>query len=520
MQLRWTTPGPRAAALAVLFVTATCALPTPARAAKSFVVVDLRLRGQETATTAETADRLGNLVAPAADRQLVTTDAALTRMRRMIAVPPQHETTKRLEEIYAEIKRGDELLYTNPAAAIPVLDDAKRELEKIVERLSVDGTVQEKLFQTQMLLARSHLDNGDRETASRIITEIIREYGIRADVTEENYHPDLVALYRETAASLESARTGTLKVDTADQKGLEVLLNRRPLQTPSGEPAKTPYTIENLLPGDYHVQVRRSEGDVSKIHRVTVPQTGAAEKVIDVSFDQSLTLGDDTIALMFTDIPTLEKHLRDYAVRVGKLVETDEVLAVGIIDRSGTRNLFGVRFDTAKGKPIKSVQLPLAGRGAPDERQLFRATQILCGFEDAPPTAGPRIALGDEAEVSAQEPWYTDWIGWTLVGAGVAAVAVGGYYTGDYVDKRDCAGDMSCGTEEHRIDVANEAKTSRSVAYGLYGVGGAAIVGGILVFALRDRPVEDGRRAASGDLPLLTPVALPDGGGLVFQGRF
>lgn len=519
MHHRCPFPGPRAGVLAALVVAATVLVPARSQAAKTVVVVDLRLRGQDTALTADAADRLGNLVAPAADRQLVTTEAALARMRRMIAVPPQHETTKQLEEIYAEVKRGDELLYTNPAAAIPVLDEAKKELEKIVERLSVDGTVQEKLFQTQMLLARSHLDNGDKDTAVSIITEIIREYGVREDVTEDNYHPDLVALYRSTAATLEGTRSGSILVDTGDQKGLEVLLNRRRVLTAAGAPATTPYTIERLIPGDYHVQVRRSEGDVSKIHRVSVPAAGKAEKTIDMAFDQSLTLSDDTIALMFADIGTLEKKLPDYAVRVGRLVETDEVLAVGVIERAGARNLFAIRLDVATRKPIKSVQLPLAAKGGPDERQLFSATQVLCGFEDAPQPAGPRISVGGTA-APAQEPWYTDWVGWTLVGVGVAAIGVGAYYTSDYVTKKDCAGDVDCGTEDHRIDVANQAKTSRSVSYSLYGVGGAAITAGILVFALRDRPASGSARADSADLPLLAPLALPDGGGLVWQGRF
>jgi len=512
--------------IALLVFAAALALPATASAAKSFVVVDLRLRGQDTAATADAADRLGALVAPAADRQLVTTEAALGRMRRTIAVPPQHETTKRLEEIYADVVRGDELLYTDPGAAIPVLDGAKRELEKIVERLSVDGTVQEKLFQTKMLLARSHLDNGDRGTATDIVGEIIHEYGVRDDVTEDNYHPDLVALYRETAAALEPRRTGTLKVDTAGAKGLEVLLNRRPLAAPDGTVAKTPFQIENLLPGDYHVQVRRSEGDVSKIHRVTVPETGAGEIVVDMAFDQSLTLGGDTIALMFSDVGALEKLLPDYAVRVGRLVGSDEVLVVGIVERSAARSLFGVRFDVAAGKPIKSVQLPLAASGAPDERQLFRAAQVLCGFEEAPAPSGPQIAVGGSETPREPDPWYTDWIGWTLVGVGVGAVAVGGYFTGSWLEKQDCATDSACHATDpdrglqYRTDQAEEAKTNRSVAYAMYGVGGAAIVAGVLVFALRDRTPDDAARAFEADLPLIAPVALPDGGGLVFQGRF
>ena len=507
-----------AAALLALLVL-PLVLPGAARAAqKSFVVVQVQVRGQDPAPTADAADRVGRLVAPAADRELVTADAAVARLRRSISVPPQHETTKKLEEIYADIKRGDELLYTNPAAAIPVLVDAKRDLEQILERLAVDGTVQETLFQTQMLLARSHIDNGDRDTARTLLEEIIREYGVRDDVNEDNYHPDLVALYRETAAALEPRRTASLRVDTGDLTGLEILVSRRPVMQPDGSPALTPYVVDKLLPGDYFVQVRRSESDVSKIHRVSVPEGGEATLSIDVPFDQALALDDQSIALQFADLATLQARLNEYALRVGALVEVDEVVAVGIVEQGGIRQLVGARYRVAKRSLWRAVQLPVAGRGEADERQLNTAAQVLAGFEDAPAVTGTPIIAGVEEEPT-YEPWYTNWVGWTLIGVGVVGIGVGGYYTGQWLDNQDCAGDAGCGTFEHRLSAAEDAKSERSVAYAMYGVGGAAIVAGALVFALWDRPADD-TASADHDLPLLAPLTLPDGGGLTFQGRF
>lgn len=495
-------------------------VPAVGQAKGSIAVVELRLRGQDTAATKDTAQRLGARVAPASETDLLTNEAALLRLRRAIVVPPQHETGKQLEDIYADIKRGDELLYTNPAEAIPVLDQAKRELEKILQKLSVDGTVQEKLFQTQMLLARSHLDNGDEGAAREVLAEIIREYGIRGDVNEDNYHPTLVAMYHQTAKALESKRTASLRVETLDQAGLQILLNRRTVETAQGTPATTPYVIQNLLPGDYHVQVRRSEGDVSKIHRVKLLADGETVSSIDLAFDQALTLDDQSIGLAFADIASLEKLLPEYSSRVGRLLEVDQVLAVGVLQRSGAPELFAVRFNVEKKKPIESVQLAVAQAG-PDERQLFKATQVICGFEDAPTPTGGRIVMsGTEERGSA--PWYTDWIGWTLVGVGVVSVGVGAYFTTDYLDKKSCAEDGSCGPDAaYRQTAADEATTSRNVSYAMYGIGGASVVAGVLVFALRDRgPADAAWDPTRAPLPLFAPLTLPDGGGLVFQGRF
>jgi len=122
---------------------------------------------------------------------------------------------------------------------------------------------------------------------------------------------------------------------------------------------------------------------------------------------------------------------------------------------------------------------------------------------------------------TAEDP-YLAWK-WTTIGVGSAAVATGVVFTilaeldrAEFEDtKRDADGDLLISQTRAKA-LQDSVNTNRTVSYVLYGVGGAAAVGGVLWLVL-DRP-----RRAEGE-GTVTPVSaapLPGGGILTFSGSF
>lgn len=493
-----------------LFVTAG-----PARAGdelRTMIVVGMQLESGDTELTLSTAQRLGKRVSATLDKELrtLTPEETHARVSRRMVTPLRRANAEKLREIEKQIAQGDELVYTDPRAAIPILAQAKAELEGIMESITLDTKVREELFRTQMLLARSHLDYGDRESAQQVLEELIREFGVSDEVTDARYHPRLVELYERTVTLLARERTASLRV-TTDPPGLEVMLNG---QT---QPGRSPTLIHRLLPGTYHVQVRGGDLPESMLHVVELAPKKRSELTIDLRFDAALRVTQRGAGLRFRDEAALGEHATDYAVRLAKLVDAKEILLVGQVaaETGEGTDLLAVRVDASDGSIMRRVRFQINAEAGPTVDQLDHASDRLCGLVAAttpapPPGASP--AGGGE--------WYTDWLGWTLVGAGVASAGVASYFLVDYMDKRDCAGDLTCGDLGYRERQADAALDSRTTAAVLYGVGGAAIVGGVLVFILRDRGPDDPTQSAFGDIPRITPFTLPDGGGVFVHGDF
>lgn len=82
-------------------------------------------------------------------------------------------------------------------------------------------------------------------------------------------------------------------------------------------------------------------------------------------------------------------------------------------------------------------------------------------------------------------PTSTDWIGWSLTGAGIAGVAAGGYLLFDASRLRDQA--QSAPSQQQRQQLNQDAR-SRVVAGGITaGVGAALVIAGVVKLAVPDR---------------------------------
>lgn len=87
-----------------------------------------------------------------------------------------------------------------------------------------------------------------------------------------------------------------------------------------------------------------------------------------------------------------------------------------------------------------------------------------------------------DADQSPSPPWYTDYGGWSLAGAGAAAIAVG---TGLQLSAHSLESDLPGTPESERNALRDRVRSRRTIAaIGVVG-GGALLVGGIVKLALR-----------------------------------
>jgi hypothetical protein len=134
---------------------------------------------------------------------------------------------------------------------------------------------------------------------------------------------------------------------------------------------------------------------------------------------------------------------------------------------------------------------------------------------------GSREVQLDRLSGPSSASHFSRWPEWTLIGAGVATAAGGGvlHFMGHstneslhdrYFDVSDYP-DRGQAKALYDSDYDDQVAPKMTAAYVLYGVGGAALVAGVVTWAIR------GPKKAPLATWQVTPWTLPDGGGAVFS---
>ena len=121
------------------------------------------------------------------------------------------------------------------------------------------------------------------------------------------------------------------------------------------------------------------------------------------------------------------------------------------------------------------------------------------------------------------EPWFDSTWGWVTFGSGVALLAGGGALAGvaeaDREAIREDIRDLSSSSlsQKDAFERRDRADDMSTAGYVLIGVGGAAVLTSVVLFATHDGA---GETAAEVEAVGFAPAVLPDGGGFVVSGRF
>ena len=464
------------------------------------VVMEVYIRGQEGGKAPEYRALLAKELLKYGKYALMERDDATQRLTSEMLTPTKRITNDRLQDIERMVSRGDKLLYTDPREAVEILHQAKSELMNIMETISLNAQIRDELFKTQMLLARSHLDNGNEKRVRDVLKEVILEFGDDIPVTEENYHPGLVRLFRETKQGMASQRTATLRVES-DPPGAEVFLNSQP------QKATTPFTYEGLFPGTYHVQVRKDQME-GMVHKVVLEPNATASVTVDVGYESAMSFNKESFGLQFDTVADMDGRIAEYGARLGEFLQLDYVVLVGIVDRGAGPNLATYLVDVRNKQVVKSREL-VVKPAVISIKRVEQMAAFLSGAEEIADTPGELTPTEGGAV------WYENYAGWALTGVGVAGVVVGAIFTASYFDKKDQV-ESAQPTPSFGLSQAqglqSDGETAGLIgAIGL-GVGGAALATGVVLFVV---DATSGPAPETRATPVVSgaPVPLPGGGG-------
>ena len=492
----------RASILGVLMI-ATIAFNTPVQAATggdglepSIAVVELYFAKRPYDKTPLYATQITEHINKLGKFSLLERADARQQITKRMLSSSRRVTDDKLKEIEGMMKEGDRLLLTNPRQAIEILAKAKKKLKMVMGNISLNHRIRKEFFRTQMRLVRAYVDNENPDKAATILEEVIRVFGDDAKVTDEEYHPKVVALYKEAYRRMSEVKRGQLLVRTLPA-GAEVLIHGRKQNKPS------PATFEGLYPGSVAVQARKG-GRESMVHKVKIAAGQTREITIDIDYENSLSFNDKQFGFIFPDRKTLKSRIADFGSRVGKMLKVDYVLAVGLVEIEGRTYLEGYLLNVNKTKIAMHKRLTTKANVVSKYRVREMAT-VMSGKSMSP----------------IYKPWFKNWVGWTGVGVGVIGLAMGAAFASSYSNHLAVANcdptkpGAKCLPKEGRLLAASDAKTASGLTATGFILAGLGAIGGTLAFILMKTPDPNAQSADTGPvLRSINPIVLRNGGGV------
>ena len=172
----------------------------------------------------------------------------------------------------------------------------------------------------------------------------------------------------------------------------------------------------------------------------------------------------------------------------GKLFS--EFIAKGA-NKKQSRAAFELMQDCVEQQP-KTVEKPDTGSTGEENPEANPTPEVepLLGADNSTKnnTSGQDLAVVTAGPTGQRSPWYSDWVGMSLVGSGTAALIVGGI---SYKSALDAEDDANGKGEAHFIDSKRLANDRRSLAVVAGVTGGVLLGGGIIYYLLRDGSSEE-----------------------------
>jgi hypothetical protein len=487
----------------------------------SVAVIEVHLKAVE-ANAPDYARSVAFSMAGTGKYAIMERDEVGQRFRSVLIVPVSRLQQERLDSIERLVRDGDQLVYTNPQAAVSVLNRARQELESIAEGLAANEKLRAEFLKTSMLLARSHMDAGNEAKAADTLREVIRIYGDGIEVTERDYHPRLVKLFAKVKQGMTTEKVASMSVETV-QPGCDVMMDGRTL------PGATPREFKGLYAGTHHVQVRCGSKD-SMIRRVQLRKEQPVHLLVDVGFENALAVEGGKLGLEFESTGEANAYTVPYAAKFGSLVNADLVVIVGFME-SGTRAELKARLvDVKKETEIRSTAVP-AKTDAVTPSSVRAIVQAFTGAEDIkvvelPKTGPATLPPPVETAPAGRGAWYRNGWAWGMCGLGVAGIVAGGVLTWKFNEAKDGLYypanwyGLPKATQDAWMQYLNDqADVGNKYLYGSiasYAVGGAAIATGVVLFILTDSGILKTADSATGAPRFaLLPSTAPGGGGLL-----
>ena len=390
-----------------------------------------------------------------ADVLVVPMQKSAEKLRRDRDQVPSALTQERRSALEAARKLGVKYLDDADAPdAIKALQAAEAKYRAAIAIPGAEEKLRKEYLDVLAQLATAHVIAKDKDAAIEVFRTVVTAFGAKANVTDDNYRPDVVELYRRTAKEASAQPKGQAEV-TSDPPGAHVLVN-------GIDRGATPVTIADLAPGLYAIRLQAGPAS-SMLHRVKVTGGNKAKLFVNVEYERHLLLEEMRVGLAYVDLDGAQRRVLTDSVALGKELGVTSVAVVGVLD--GT--LYAWLVDVAQSRIERSTNLKVPGIGT-SPRSVAKVLGTLLGERAA--AAGTTEPGGADANTPR---WYTSVTGIVLGVSAISVLAVGASYAPNWTV-----------TEVHTQQEKDHAQSGRVIADVAF-VGGAVLAGAAAYFFWR-----------------------------------
>jgi hypothetical protein len=279
----------------------------------------------------------------------------------------------------------------------------------------------------------------------------------------------------------------------------------------NGRPAgRAPVDVSGAPAGVYQVQAQCGELRSFPRRIVLGTKETAREEVIDAELERTLQ-AEGGARVRFANAVERRQIEDTLAKKIAERYQADLLVFASVGELSGAdwlnarlylRSGYLNRQALVRQEPARAVSL---GRYLATGRDMPGVLK--------PEEAGALVAAGNSVpEGPKQDPWYTDYVGWTFAGVGLVGVGIG-YWQNKEANRAQDEGDMVRGDSERQQSLYRESQRHRFIAnIGLIG-GGLMTLTGVVLLAIPEY------RTTSSEVFVMAP---PSGAGMTFglRGRF
>ncbi len=382
------------------------------------------------------------------DVMVVPMKKSAEKLRRDRDQVPSALTDERRAALEAARKQGIRFLDDADAPnAIKALQSAEAKYRAAIASPGAEDKLRKDYLDVLAQLATAHVIARDKDAASEVFRTVVTAFGAKANVTDDNYRPDVVELFHKVAKEASTQPKGQVEV-SSEPPGAHVLIN-------GIDRGVTPAIIADLAPGVYAIRLQAGAAS-SMLHRVKVAGGKKATLALSVEYERHLLLDDDRVGLGYADLDGAQRRVLADSVALGKELGVASVAAVGVLD--GT--LYAWLVDVAQARIERTSSMKVPGIGT-SPRAVAKVLNTLLGERKGTDGAEP-----GEAEKPA---WYKSVPGIVCGVGALAALGVGAAFAPNFTV-----------SEVHTQAEKDSAQTGRVV--GVVSLSAGAVLAGAAAF--------------------------------------
>ncbi len=384
------------------------------------------------------------------DVMVVPMPKSAEKLRRDRDQVPGALTEERRRALEAARKQGIKFLDdANATDAIKALQIAEAKYRAAIAAPGAEDKLRKDYLDVLAQLATAHVIARDKDAAAEVFRTVVTAFGAKANVTDDNYRPDVVELFRKVAKESSAQPKGQVEV-TSEPAGAHVLIN-------GIDRGVTPATVADLAPGVYAIRLQAGPAS-SMLHRVKVVGGKKATLAVNVEYERHLLLDEARVGLGYADLDGAQKRVLADSVALGKELGVASVATVGVLD--GT--LYAWLVDVAQARIERTSNLKVPGIGT-SPRAVAKVLNTLLGERKG--ADGNDSGDGEKSGAA----WYKSVPGIVCGVGALAALGVGAAYASNFTV-----------TEVHTQAEKDTAQTGRVIAGASLGAG--ALLAGAAVF--------------------------------------